>query len=257
MKQEAKPIIEFDFQLIGDLYKRFNRQGPGSEEVTLKALSFINNLSDKSKIADIGCGTGSQTIYLAENTSGKIVAMDLMENFVSILNNKAKHLGFEDRITAINGSMDSLPFSENELDLIWAEGSIYNIGYEKGLAEWHKYLKNGAYIAVSEASWFTEKRPSEIEEFWNTNYPEIDTIPVKIQQMEKAGYIPMAHFILPEYCWIDEFFGQFEDVIDDFLADNDYNEAAKQLIAYEKNEIALYNKYKQYYGYVFYIGRKI
>jgi hypothetical protein len=37
--------------------------------------------------------------------------------------------------------MDDLPFKEEELDLIWSEGAIYNIGFEKGLREWRKYLK--------------------------------------------------------------------------------------------------------------------
>ena len=43
---------------------------------------------------------------------------------------------------------------------------------------------------------FTPERPLEIEEFWLDAYPEIDTIPVKIAQMQKAGYIPVASFIL-------------------------------------------------------------
>ena len=41
------------------------RQGPGSPEVTLKALSFVDGLTDEYLIADIGCGTGGQTMVLA------------------------------------------------------------------------------------------------------------------------------------------------------------------------------------------------
>lgn len=81
--------------------------------------------------------------------------------------------------------MDALPFQEEELDLIWSEGAIYNIGFERGMNEWNKFLKKNGFIAVTEASWFTPERPSEIEDFWMANYPEIDTIPRKIMQMEK------------------------------------------------------------------------
>jgi len=37
--------------------------------------------------------------------------------------------------------MEELPFQDEEFDLIWSEGAIYNIGFERGLNEWRKFLK--------------------------------------------------------------------------------------------------------------------
>lgn len=102
--------------------------------------------------------------------------------------------------------MDHLPFQNEELDLIWSEGAIYNIGFERGMNEWNRFLKKNGFIAVTEVSWFTPERPAEIEDFWMDAYPEINTIPAKTAQMEKAGYIPTAHFILPEKCWTEHFY---------------------------------------------------
>ena len=76
--------------------------------------------------------------------------------------------------------MDNLPFQNEELDLIWSEGAIYNIGFERGINEWNRFLKKDGFIAVTEASWFTPERPAEIEDFWLANYPEIDTIPTPV-----------------------------------------------------------------------------
>jgi len=85
MKEEYKSIHEFEFQLICDFFKELDRQGPGSPEVTKKALSFIERLPKDAKIADLGCGSGGQTIVLAENTQGHITAIDLFPAFIERL----------------------------------------------------------------------------------------------------------------------------------------------------------------------------
>jgi precorrin-6B methylase 2 len=64
MSNKNKSIHEFDFNLIAEYFSSVERQGPGSPEVTVKALSFIDNLSNESIIADIGCGTGGQTMVM-------------------------------------------------------------------------------------------------------------------------------------------------------------------------------------------------
>ena len=152
--------------------------------------------------------------------------------------------------------MDSLSFVTEELDLIWSEGAIYIIGFERGLKEWRKFLKPGGFIAVSEASWFTEDRPAEIEEFWENAYPEIDIIPHKVIQMQKAGYIPVAAFVLPEYCWTDNFYTPQVSAQEKFLKKYAGNKTAEEFIEYQRHEAGLYYKYKDYYGYTFYIGKK-
>jgi len=152
--------------------------------------------------------------------------------------------------------MGELPFKENEMDLIWSEGAIYNIGFEYGLNLWNKYLKPGGYLAVSEVSWFTESRPAEIEDFWMDAYPEIDTVPNKVSQMQKAGYVPVAHFILPVNCWTEHFHDLMPPVHKTFLERYDHSKAAVDFVENQEHEIKLYDKYKDYYGYVFYIGQK-
>jgi len=257
MEDNSKYIIDFDFSLIADFFARLNRQGPGSVEVTKKALGFIDNLPDVKKMVDLGSGTGTQTLTLAENTDAHITAIDLIPEMIKVFDKRIEKAGFEQRISTIVGSMGDSPFKESSLDLIWSEGAIYNIGYEYGIRFWHKYLKPGCFIAVSETSWFTEERPAEIQEFWDANYPEIDTIPNKIDQMQKAGYIPMAHFILPEYCWLDEFYAPMPKVSEEFLARHRGNHTAEEFIKMNDREVELYKRYKEYYGYVFYIGKKI
>jgi len=257
MSEKNKSIHEFDYSLICEYFSNLERQGPGSPEVTLKALSFVDNLTEQSHIADIGCGTGGQTMVLAQHAPGQITGIDLFPEFIDLFNAQAQKLSLHNRVKGMVASMDDLPFEKESLDLIWSEGAIYNIGFKKGLREWRKYLKTEGCIAVTEASWFTEERPQEIQQFWEDAYPEMDTIPRKVMQMQEAGYIPVASFILPENCWTDHFYAPQQEAREKFLEKYKGNQTAEEFIASERHEEQLYARYKAYYGYVFYIGKKL
>ncbi len=257
MSTENKSIHDFDFNLICEYFSNLERQGPGSPEVTIKALSFIDSLTKKSKIADIGCGTGGQTMVLAQHAPGYITGIDLFPGFIDRFNIITRKLNLQDRVHGVVGSMENLPFQEGGLDLIWSEGAIYNIGFKRGLEEWRKFLKPGGFIAVTEACWFTKERPDEINEFWQDAYPEIALVSKKVDQVQKSGYIPVATFILPENCWTDHFYAPQVSAQEVFLKKYIGNKTAIELITNQRHEAQLYARYKQYYGYVFYIGKKV
>jgi len=257
MENEETVIHDFDLNLICNYFGRLERQGPGSSESTIRALSFIDNLTNELKIADLACGTGGQTMILAQNTRGTITGLDIFPGFIEKFNAKAKKLNLQDRVKGIVGSMDNLPFQNEEFDVIWSEGAIANIGFQKGLNYWKGFLKKGGYIAVTYESWFTDERPAEIEKFWVDAVPEIDTIGHNIAIMQKAGYIFIAAFTLPEACWTDTYFIPQKTIQKSFLEENAGNKAAEAFVKYMEYEAELYSKYKQYYGYVFYIGKKV
>ena len=91
------------------------------------------------KIADIGCGTGASTILLAKELDAEITAVDFLTEFLDELQSRAKDHGVADRITTLNCSMDALPFTVGEFDVIWSEGAIYNMGFEAGVSAWSRF----------------------------------------------------------------------------------------------------------------------
>ena len=256
MSKEKQTIHEFDLNVIYDYFSNVERQGPGSPEITLKALSFIDGITEKSKVADIGCGTGGQAMVLAQNIPCEITGVDSWSGFIDQFNQTAQIKDLHGRVKGIVGNMENLPFQEEDLDLIWSEGAIYNIGFNRGLNDWRKFLKQGGYIAVTENTWFTEERPAEIQEFWQKAYSEIDTIPNKVAQMQKAGYLPIATFVVPESCWTN-YYSIMQKTHASFLKKFKGNKTAEEFVGYQRYEAELYYKYKAYYGYVFYIGKKI
>lgn len=250
-----KQISLFDF--LCETHAGLKRQGPGSSEMTLKALSFIENLDKNSQVADLGCGTGGQTMLLAQNIQGNIVGLDFMPDFINAFNNDAEKQSLSDRVKGITGSMDNLPFEQRSFDLIWSEGAIDNIGFKNGLEYWNIFLKTGGYIAVTCPSWFTEIQPDEVKKFWNDAGSELDTIAHNVDIMQKSGYSFCAAFALPENCWTDNYYIPRTIAETEMLKKYTGNKSVEEFIARNKAEVSLYEKYKEYYGYAFYIGKKL
>ncbi|MFO7965236.1 MAG: class I SAM-dependent methyltransferase [Desulfobacterales bacterium] len=246
-----------DYRLLVDLHKRLKRQGPGGDIETQMAIDLA--LIDKAaplKIADLGCGTGASTMYLARSLNASITAVDFLSEFIEVLKRNAENEELGGKIKPMVCSMDDLRFSEGELDVIWSEGAVYNIGFEKGITYLRPFLKPGGLLVVSEITWTTHNRPSEIETYWMSEYPEIETASSKTSILEKSGYSPTAYFILPERCWLDNYYVPMQRTFSDFLDRHSHSEKAHEIVEAEKKEIALYKKFKAYYSYGVYIARK-
>ncbi len=246
-----------EMELIIDLHKDTNRQGPGSKADTLKALEFIDLPKDSPMIvADIGCGTGGQTVTLAESIEGRITAVDLFSEFLEVLSGKAKRLGLAHRIKTLEKSMDDLSFDAGEFDLIWSEGAIYIMGFENGIKQWKSFLRNGGYLAISEITWTTNTRPDEINDFWSGAYPEIDTASNKIKILEKNGFLLMGYFVLGEDSWMTNYYIPIETRFDAFLERHKNSDLARKIVSDYQSEIQLYKRFKAYFSYGFYIAKK-
>jgi cyclopropane fatty-acyl-phospholipid synthase-like methyltransferase len=246
-----------EIELIIDLHKNAERQGPGSTQDTLQALEFVNLVDDREmKILDIGCGSGGQTITLAKNLTGQITAVDLFPEFLEALDSKSEKLGLIKRISTLKSSMDDLNFEKGEFDLIWSEGAIYIMGFEKGIENWKHFLVDGGYLAVSEMTWISNQRPEEIENFWNVEYPEIDTASNKIKILEENGFTLTGYFVLPRDSWLKNYYEPLESNFESFLKRNNYSDLARQIVAENQTEIELYKKFNKYFSYGFYIAQK-
>ena len=58
-----------------------------------------------------------------------------------------------------------LPFPRESLDLIWSESAIYTLGFAAGLAAWRPFLKERAFLAVTELTWLTDFRAEPLQAF--------------------------------------------------------------------------------------------
>ncbi|GAB3278018.1 class I SAM-dependent methyltransferase [Parahaliea aestuarii] len=246
-----------DMALLVDLHKGALRQGPGGDAQTEQALQLAGVDRDQPlHIADIGCGTGASSLVLARLLNAHITAVDFLQDFLDVLQARARAQGLDDRIQSQCRTMDDLPFEEASLDVIWSEGAIYNIGFERGVREWARFLKPGGLLVVSEISWLTAAPPDELRGHWEKVYPEIDSPSAKLGLLERNGYAPQGYFALPDSCWLDNYYSPMEAGFGAFLERNGNSEAAQAIVAAERREIALYRRYRTHLGYGMYIARK-
>jgi len=245
-----------DMTFIFTMHEGLPRQGPGSNECTKKAFSMLNDLPDRPEILDIGCGGGMQTIELARICQNcHITAVDIHQPYLDDLAGKAEATDVGDRITTVRASMDDLPFEDAAFDVLWAESSIFVVGFEQGLLSWKRLLRPGGYVCLTEAVWFTDRPSPEAVAFWNDCYPAIKAVPETCAIAEKAGYEVVATFRLPGSAWWDNYYMPLQKRLPELKKMAAGNPDAEGQVAFSEREIEIYREHGSEYGYEFFILR--
>ena len=244
-----------NWEIFFEIHKDLPREGSGRDKYTQKAFEMIPKLKEPH-ILDIGCGPGLQTIKLAKLSDGEITAIDIHQPFLDQLKKHTIKENFENRIKILNKSMINMDFPEEKFDIIWAEGSIFIIGFKKGIIEWKKFVKPGGYLAIHEMAWLKDNPPKEISDYWQKVYPQIASIETNLNIIKNCGYILIGHFPLPEDAWWELYYTPLEKRLK--ILENKYKDNPKALEVIDEHyeEINLFRKYNEWYGSVFYVMQK-
>ncbi|QNI44358.1 S-adenosyl-L-methionine-dependent methyltransferase [Synechococcus sp. WH 8101] len=247
-----------DYQLLIDLHKKGYRQGPGGDSETELAIKLSGlDTAGSLNVLDVGCGTGASTIALASRLDCQVTGIDIFDEFLVEVIHKSNEKGLDSKIRTRNCPMEDLPFAKEEFDVIWGEGSIYNMGFGKGISYLRDFLKPNGILAVSEITWFSKERPKELEDYWNLEYPEIATASEKMGILESNGFSIMGYFPLPKKCWEENYYAPMRSRFSEFLRHNEHSEMAREIVDSEEKEMELFSTFHQYYGYGFYIAKKL
>jgi ubiquinone/menaquinone biosynthesis C-methylase UbiE len=158
---------------------------------TRKAFRMLPNLG-KPRILDIGCGSGVPTMELARLGRGEVIGIDIDQSALDKLTRKIREAGLSDRVQAVNCSILDMAFPDESFDIIWSEGSIFVVGFKRGIQDWKRFLKPGGFVVIHD-----EK--GDVEE--------------KLRQISKCGYKLLGYFILSEDTWWTEYFAPLEKLI--------------------------------------------
>lgn len=190
---------------------------------------------DKPHILDIGCGSGVPTMELARLSGGQVIGLDIDSSLLDILDKKIKKAGLSDRVTPLKCSMFEMDFPTESFDIIWAEGSIAQIGFSAGLQGWRPFLKPGGFLVV---------------------HDEEGNLQKKMNQVSIQGYDLLHSFILDEKTWWDEYFTPLERQIRETRAKQSVDPKVAALLDNDRREIEMVRQNPKRTRSVYFIMKK-
>ena len=158
---------------------------------TRRAFRVLPKL-DEPRILDIGCGSGVPTMELARLGQGEVIGIDVDQSALDKLARNIREAGLSHRVQAVNCSISDMAFADESFDIVWSEGAIFAIGFNRGIQEWKRFLKPGGFMVV---------------------HDEKGNVEEKLEQISQCGYKLLDYFILNEDTWWTEYFAPLEKLI--------------------------------------------
>jgi cyclopropane fatty-acyl-phospholipid synthase-like methyltransferase len=251
LKWLSKNMNEHD-QYMTDfmtVFQTLERWGPSSDADTQKALDLLP--IEPKNIVDIGCGKGFSTRLLAKQTNANIVAVDNEQSALDELGERLAQQQPNAKVTLTCASMTELPFSPSSFDVVWSEGSAYIMGVEQALKQWRSLLVPEGYMVVSDLVWLTENQTPAAKEFWLREYPDMQMVATRLQQIEQGGFELIAHFPFSKQARQD-----YYQPLKARIAELKPTMENSPAIADIEQEIAIYENYLGEFGYQMFVLKK-
>ncbi|MCP4571704.1 MAG: methyltransferase domain-containing protein [bacterium] len=231
---------------------------PGDSRSTRRALETLYGpelagVDKGSRVLDIGCGNGRQTLRLAAELGCPVLAVDNHQPYLDELERRAVAQGLGELVETRCAEMNGLDLCGEAFDLVWAEGSAYVVGIGEALQAWRSFLKPGGALGFTELVWLEDGAPDECREFLAMEYPPMTDVAGNLAMIRDCGYELVGRFALPESSWWASYYDPLQVRLAGFEAPDD--EEFRAMLDMIRREIDTYRRFSRYYGYVFFLLR--
>ncbi|TFG04636.1 MAG: class I SAM-dependent methyltransferase [Promethearchaeota archaeon] len=201
---------------------------------THKAFQILPRLRFP-RILDIGCGSGIPTLELAKLSDGEIIGIDTNQPALDRLKIKIIEKGFEGRIQALNQSLFHIEFPPDSFDILWAEGVMGIIPFEKALSEWRVLLRTRGFLVVHDVC---------------------HDYQLKKQVISSSDYSLFAYFSLPPDAWWTLYYAPLESRLKELRAKYQDNIEVQDILQRHQNEVDMIKPNPQKFQTAFFIIQK-
>ncbi|MFC1982409.1 SAM-dependent methyltransferase [Chloroflexota bacterium] len=214
---------------------------PGRDKIRKRLLKYTRKAfrmlpqMDRPRILDIGCGSGIPSLELARLSRGNVIGIDIDQPALDKFNRRIEEAGLAERVQTINCSMFDIDFPDESFDIIWSEGSIYAMGFERGLREWNRFLTPSGFLVI---------------------HDEQGNVKEKLEQISSCGYELLGHFLLRQDVWRAEYFAPLEKLVNQFQANLIDDPKTSEELHQAKEELDMFRKNPERNSSVYFIMKR-
>ena len=117
-----------------------------------------------TRVIDIGCGSGIDTVLAARRTGprGRVIALDFLAEMLQRTEQAAREAGLEN-VETLEAEMEDIPLADDSIDVVISNG-VFNLSPRKAraFAESARVLRAGGELCVSDLTLDERELPTEV-----------------------------------------------------------------------------------------------
>jgi cyclopropane fatty-acyl-phospholipid synthase-like methyltransferase len=151
------------------------------------------------------------------------------------LSDRFRQNGLADRLDVLQAPMETLAFPPHSFDVIWSEGAIANIGFERGLSEWRDFLIPEGYHVIHDA---------------------IAELQRKTELTRICGYTMLGQFELSQEIWWKQYYAPLKRQLEECRRLVSLSERDKQEMRAAEQEIEAFDCDDDRFASVFFVLKR-
>ena len=172
---------------------------------SIDRLAELCQITEHTRILEVGCGTGANACYLAKKYGCRVVGVDIAEHMVKYAVKRAEELGLTDRVTFMVGDAYKLEFPDGEFDVVLTVFVSQFLDPTRAFPGFFRVLKSGGYLGINEMYRADDVPPEALDRvnYGERVFRELTDLPFTIRSpaswrsaFESAGF---SGVLLEEY----------------------------------------------------------
>ena len=145
-------IMKSQMEKMVDSYDSYMKRATFGREHALRKMTVeLAGVKPGDSVLEVGCGTGTLTLAAKRQagSSGNVCGIDIIPGMIEVSQRKTAET--QEEITFQEGSIDKIPFSATQFDVVMCSFMIFHMSEEtrrKGISEIQRVLKPGGRLLV-------------------------------------------------------------------------------------------------------------